>query len=255
MSDVTLCVTAGGRPDLLRQTLESLLAANAQFFSAIVITNDFGDEATDEVAKSICHHATLIHHPVQQGQLRTSDEAYAHITSEFIFHCEDDWLFESEAFVPACKSLLKRLPNVSGVATRKRDTMDPKLEIKRSEIDGIGYFKVKSPLSWGSFTFNPSLLRRRLWLDHGPYARFGTERFISLHLKRLGASSAYLDPGVSRHSGEGRHLHDPFEAATGEVDTSFLRELREEELRRKRLREATERRNLPARVLQFLRGG
>ncbi len=50
--DTTLCITAGGRPDLLNETLASLLPHNGQFFDHILITNDRGDEAPNEVVRN-----------------------------------------------------------------------------------------------------------------------------------------------------------------------------------------------------------
>lgn len=49
MNGVTLCITMGRRPDLLHQTLSSLLQ-HAQFDSIIAI-NDFRDDETNQVFK------------------------------------------------------------------------------------------------------------------------------------------------------------------------------------------------------------
>ena len=64
-SDITLCITMGRRPELLKQTLESLF----QFytFENVIAVNDFGDEATSQVFKEICPHGQLLHLEQQQG--------------------------------------------------------------------------------------------------------------------------------------------------------------------------------------------
>ena len=116
--DTTLCITAGGRPDLLNETLASLLPHNGQFFDHILITNDRGDEAPNEVVRNLAPTATLLNHETPIGQHPSIDEMYERVVTEFIFHCEDDWFFDPAPFVPTMLSALIDLPNVSSVSAR-----------------------------------------------------------------------------------------------------------------------------------------
>ncbi len=117
--DTTLCITAGGRPDLLNETLASLLPHNGQFFDHILITNDRGDEAPNEVVRNLAPTATLLNHETPIGQHPSIDEMYERVVTEFIFHCEDDWFFDPVPFIPTMLSALIDLPNVSSVSARQ----------------------------------------------------------------------------------------------------------------------------------------
>ena len=78
------------------------------------------------------------------------------------------------------------------------------------EIEGLPYYTYDHRKGWGWFTFNPNLLRRDLWLEHGPYRRFASEREISIYFRKCGLRTIYLEPGVYRHIGDDRHVIDPF---------------------------------------------
>lgn len=177
---ITLCITAGGRPDLLKETLESLLPHNGQFFDHVLITNDRGDEATNEVVRCMVPAATLLNHVTPIGQHPSIDQMYTRVMTEFIFHCEDDWFFDPVPFIPAMLSALINLPNVSSVSARQTSSLrehDGRFRKFGPTVAVEGGFARRSgePF-WIGHSFNPALLRTSLWRQIGPFAKFNTEK-------------------------------------------------------------------------------
>lgn len=218
-NDITLCLTAGGRPDLLEKTLHSLLAANS--FAKIIIANDFGDEASTSVAKRLCPDATIIHHKWRQGQLATVDEMYSLVETQYIFHCEDDWEFDRVPFLNRCMDALHALENVSVVSVRSSACLyrhfgnSPYEHLGEPTVIDVGgttamQLKIDDLESWASFTFNPSLTRRAAWKSIGGFNSLNDEHSIDLRYRAKGLTTVYLVPGFCHHIGDDRHIHDPF---------------------------------------------
>jgi glycosyltransferase involved in cell wall biosynthesis len=211
--DISLCVTAGGRPDLLDATLESLLAHNRHCFSDFIVVNDFGDEATNLIVLKHLPQARLFSHETQRGHHVSIDEMYAAVTTPYIFHCEDDWLFDPVCFIPACFKVLLNDPSASQVTVRDPECQKVTLIFPEqvTYVAGDQIYQKSKTLSirdWGHYTFNPSLLRRDLWASIGPFRKFYKERDVNDACLARGLTSARLLPGVCRHIGDGRHMHD-----------------------------------------------
>lgn len=209
--DVTLCVTMGLRPRHLRQTLESLFSYNS--FAAVVGVNDFRDRATSRVFKSLCPHATLLVPKRQIGHHRAVDWMYEHVRTPYVMHCEDDWLFDPDIRLGEAHSILDGVPGVSVVSLRKREDLVGRR--CQTGIENIAAGQLScwiQPVSmdpeWGSFTFNPSLLKKELWQQHGPYAGFAREVDISQYFKPQNMAVAFLSSGVCVTTGAQRRTRD-----------------------------------------------
>jgi glycosyltransferase involved in cell wall biosynthesis len=208
---ITLCLTAGGRPDLLERTLRSLLAAEPDF-ADVIIANDRGDAATTAVARRLCPDATILHHPWQQGQHATIDEMYALVKTPLIFHCEDDWEFAPMPFLGRCFEAFQHFPEATVISVRAWDDLATRATGARIALS-TGSAIPTDPVSqseWASFTFNPTLLRTDLWRSLGGYSRFNGEMAIDAALRANMGHIVFLDPGCCVHIGDGRHIVDPF---------------------------------------------
>lgn len=241
----TLCVTSCGRLDLLKPTLESLLAANDDAFAAKLLIEDANDRAVAAyLAETGWGDGIILNNP-QLGQMRSIDRLYSGVKTPLIFHCEDDWRFDPVALLPACRSVLAAEPKASSVCVRKLSEMSQRFfarAVHKQTADGIAY--VTLPLDvhpeWFGVSFNPGLTRRSLWEQYGPYADHVTEERLSLVLKRDGYSVAYLDPGACTHIGDGQHVADPHQPPRAKGLVSRLkRSLDKRVARLKRRFEAT----------------
>lgn len=215
---VTLCLTAGGRPDLLEETLRTLIPYNGQFFDAAFVTNDRGDAATDEVVRRLLPEATLLTHKTALGHHASVDEMYGMVQTPFIFHCEDDWAFDPVPFVPMAVEAMHVLPLVSHVSMRQTESFRRHYQRQRQffpplALPGGGYARRLSEGGWRGFSFNPSLVPLSLWKRIGPYAQYKSEKDINLAVEAAGLERAFLVPGVYYHLGDGRHVTPPDQVA------------------------------------------
>lgn len=210
-SDVTLCITAGGRPDLLRITFATLLSQNAKFFHDILVTNDRGDEETNHVIHELTPQARLFSHDVPLGQHPSIDEMYSHVTTEFIFHCEDDWCFDPVPFIPVMQNALTVIPNTSSISARQTASLwqhDRGRFRAFEEVSAVegGFVRRSAEQRWTGHSFNPAMLRTALWKEVGPFAQFRNEAGVNAAVEATGKSRLFLVPGVYFHIGGGRHM-------------------------------------------------
>lgn len=118
LDHTTLCLTIGKRPEELTRTLESLLEKIP--FRHIIAINDFGDRETDEAFLQHCPNGRLINLGRQLGHHPAVDYMYRHVQTEYIFHCEDDWLFTRTPDLEQAACLLEN-PHISCVVFRAID--------------------------------------------------------------------------------------------------------------------------------------
>lgn len=204
-TDITLCLTMGKRPDLLKQTLESLF--KFEQFEHVIAINDFGDSETSEVFKSLCPHGTLIDLGCQVGHHQAVDAMYQHIKTPYVFHCEDDWLFTESPQLLETKGLLN-LADINSVCFRKIEDFSfknsEKKLISEHQFEEKHYYRLdKLHNQWHGFTFNPHLAKIDLWRSaKGGFSTFKKERHISRWQRKQKKYTAFLSPGVCQHIGD-----------------------------------------------------
>lgn len=208
----TLCLTIGRRPELLRQTLESLFA-HAPPFAHIIAVNDFGDEPTNMVFRALCPQGELVDLGRQVGHHAAVDAMYQRIKTPYVFHCEDDWLFDNDVRLPEAAILLRH-PQINSVCFRHLADF-PFYAAESGRIDALQYQGVDFCRldhlhdQWHRYTFNPHLAETALWQSSGGFSRFKKERHISRWQGSLGQFVAFIQPGACRHIGEDMSVANP----------------------------------------------
>lgn len=211
LDDITLCLTIGKRPKELEESLSSLLSFLP--FRHIIAINDFGDEPTNDVFTKLCPHGTLISLGYNLGHHKAVDLMYDKVTTECIFHTEDDWLFDACPDIDFAKKLLDE-PSVSSVIFRKipdfiYDEQDRQKAIITHTTHG-DYVRLDGlHEQWHGYSFNPHLAKKSLWQAHAPFSQFKKERHISRHLRKQGLHIAYLEQGVCHHIGHDSVANPP----------------------------------------------
>lgn len=203
---VTLCLTIGRRPDLLRKTLESLAGMPPLPILAI---NDFGDADTNAVFEELCPQGRLIQPGRHLGHHAAIDEMYSHVNTPYIFHGEDDWDFSRTDFLTDALLLLQSEPRISVVCFRASDDMqlsDSDRALIVTEMrSGISFERLDAlHKQWHGYTFNPHLAPKQLWQQLGGFTQFAKERHLSRFLRGKGQYAAFMLPEACRHIGEGR---------------------------------------------------
>ncbi|UFS55906.1 hypothetical protein LN050_09050 [Comamonadaceae bacterium M7527] len=210
--DLTVCLTIGRRPELLRETLVSMGPLIHDF--RVLAVNDFGDEATNEVFRAYCPKGELLSLSEHVGHHRAVDHMYDRVKTEFILHCEDDWKFHDLNFLGPSIDALHASDCLSMVCLRSlsdfqftNEDFEKKLEIRLGDnrlADMTGLHD-----QWHGYTFNPHLVRAELWRGLGGFSSFKKERHISRHLRKKGLKVGYLQPGFCCHIGDGASVANP----------------------------------------------
>lgn len=215
----TIVLTSCARFDLLRPTVQSLIAALDEQPAAFIIIEDSGDpgvrDAVADLEPALGAAFTILVNAEQLGQMRSIDRAYAAVRTPYIFHCEDDWAFTRSDFIGASRAILQARPDVSMVGLRPRSELNPLVRDtpsenlpERPEVRFMPFDPDAHP-EYFSHSFNPGLRRRADAERLGPFAPLGREEDVSYAYKRAGFRIANLEPPATRHIGDARHVDDP----------------------------------------------
>ena len=95
---ITSCVAVDGRLTLLEETVMSFLHANTYPIDRYILIDDSGDEVVH--ARLLALFGDLFHVLLNRrgrtGMTFSIDSAYGIADVDYIFHCQDDWLFHSK---------------------------------------------------------------------------------------------------------------------------------------------------------------
>jgi glycosyltransferase involved in cell wall biosynthesis len=206
MSNITVVLTSCRRQDLLVQTLDSFFGTNDYPIKEFIVIEGSNDQTVAELASRYPDQPLrFIINGNNLGQHRSIDKAYAEVTTPYILHLEDDWLFPVPGVIAKGIAILEQEPKCHLVQLRDHEDM-PK-EVRRITPKQLGdaRYSMIPPAThrvWHSFTYNPTVKRLAdcKSLEAG-YAGFTTEAEISLFYKNQGREMAWLlDAGI-KHIG------------------------------------------------------
>lgn len=177
--EVTVVVTSCGRQDLLERTLDSFLHYNTHPIKEFIIMEDGDGERNATLAlKYRGHPMRWLSTGTRVGQIAAIDRAYSEVTTEYIFHCEDDWEFHAPGFIEKSEVILENNPSILQVWLRGlADTnRHPMLDFELLS-DGVAYRLLRhfhDAGEWGvwhGLSWNPGLRRTR---DYQLLGSFGS---------------------------------------------------------------------------------
>lgn len=207
-----LIVTSCRRFDLLKQTLKSFKEFADIPPRTVIVIEDSELEDVKAVTLAIFPDAIVINNNPQIGQMASIDKAYSFASSDYIFHCEDDWEFFRSHFIAESKKILDYLPEASMVSLRPRSELNPKVKHQPMQsIEGLDYFVAdpKSHPEYFGYSFNPGLRRLEDFKKTPAINSFKSEADVSLNFKQRGFYLAYLENAAVQHIGDERHVEDP----------------------------------------------
>lgn len=206
---VTVVLTSCNRFDLLDRTLRSFAETNDYPISRFIVIEDSGLEGVrDIVARFPELMIEVIINRPGLGQYASIDRAYSLVETDFIFHCEDDWLFLRPRIIAESISLMNADQSIAIVWPRG-DAGAPRWIKKtpRTNLAGVDIRPIdpRAHHKWGNFTFNPGLRRMSHYKKMaGGYVKSG-EGGASIFLKRNGYRMVILvETGVAHIGGGGR---------------------------------------------------
>ncbi len=165
-SNITMVITSCGRHDLLKRTLDSFVEYADIFPQETIIIEDSPVPRPEWLTIPQLGKITWLQNNVRIGQMGSIDRAYAEVKTDYIFHCEDDWIFLKSGFMGLSKEIIDKCPEVVTVLLRGHKIIHPVVKDPRFP------FMILEPGwdrgLWGGLSLNPGL--RRLC----DYTRIGT---------------------------------------------------------------------------------
>src|SRR6185437_10616975 len=102
-ADITVVVTSCNRHDLLERTLKSFLQYETEHRVARILVAEDGDADPGPVCAGL--GVEYFRTGKRLGQIALIDEAYAKVSTPYIFHLEDDWEFFRPGFMEKSRAL------------------------------------------------------------------------------------------------------------------------------------------------------
>jgi len=226
MSDrsITVCITSYDRFDLLKQTVDSFNKLNTFPIDRMVIIEDSTKPyMKDNILKEYGDKVDLIFNEQRIGQAPSLDKMYNTVTTKYIFHTEDDYLYSGNAnFLKDAIEILEERPDVHQIWVKHfSDFVGESRNQFENEVlktsTGIEYKMLKSSFGggggWCGFSFYPHVKRTQ---DYKDFFKEGYGKFISpeylvsgvqteaacnTHAKAQGYRAAYLLNTAGSHTG------------------------------------------------------
>ncbi len=210
--EVTLFITACNRPHLLKTTVETFARHNTYPIKEAIIMEDSGRPGINEFAKDVLPFpCTTFYNEKRGGLLKSIEKGLAHVTTPWVFHCEDDWEFLVPGFIEVSMDILKKDPKVVTVFLRGHED-NRRHNIQVEDLDRGGYRYIKPimianpPRCAGVLTHNPGLRTLEVAMAKTPFSTTEDEGTLGLHFYEAGMFGAEpTDPtAFMRHTGFGQ---------------------------------------------------
>lgn len=230
MNEVTVVITTCNRTDLLEKTIYSFFKYNTYPIKKVIIVEDSGVKQNfTNVKKYVPVDLEIIENEKNIGQIASIDSAYSNVTTDYIFHCEEDWEFYESGFIEKSFEILNTNPKLFTVWLRAyNDTknhaimFNEKFDLKNNDY----YYLMDGSRKkhWCGFTFNPGLRRTSDCMIFHPYNNLEVRKEkngllimgeidLSIYYQELGYRAAITskEKGYVRHIGGKRHVPLPWQ--------------------------------------------
>jgi len=220
---ITVCITSCGRPDLLEKTLDSFFTLARGHALRVLISEDMAaPEQCDGLVARYGPGVTVFRNEPRMGQVGAIDMLYSRVDTPYVFHCEDDWLFDGNAnFLEESLDVLEDQQQlVHQIGLREHDGKlcgGLLVGAPRVTRKSVEYRLIVPSNGWSGFSWNPGLRRiadyKRMFpggysafKQHkepaGPFEGSGeVELRCSVHAQSLGYRAAILEHPACHHIG------------------------------------------------------
>jgi glycosyltransferase involved in cell wall biosynthesis len=187
---ITVIITACNRLNYLKRTLESFLKHNTYPIEEFIARDDSGDKDVWIKTKALLDSFKIPFRLLDRGNLgqdRSIQRLEKAVKTEYIFHLEEDWLFEREGFTQECLEVMDE--SVAQVRARNRDD--------GSVTEVIPYNKIADKCTNHLFSFNPHLRRKGVMNFEGL-----NEQKLGEMVKKKNLKTLWLKKGACKHMGK-----------------------------------------------------
>jgi glycosyltransferase involved in cell wall biosynthesis len=188
MSKVSLVVITDGRQACIAETIPSMRKnLNYNFYEKIII-NDSADARYHQYLVSKFPDFNVVSHETRRGLAGAVQSAWASISPEtdFIFHLEDDFIFNLEVSVEDMIMLLENNSHLAQMALVRASVNPPEEEVGGFVFQHLNDYHQKNGFFEHTrlFTLNPCIYPISTvnvgWPDHGGESEF-TSKIYSLN--------------------------------------------------------------------------
>lgn len=205
---LTVCLTACGRPDLLRITLDSFFKFNTYPVEEFFVYEDSGTDCNKEFEK--LYPVTWLNEGERKGQIHALDTLWSNVKTDWAYFVEEDWEHLKPGFIERSFEIMKKHEDVLQVRLWYEEYGRHPFKI----VDGVK-FLMREPDFWAGTNFNPSLRRKKDYELIAPFSKhtvfnrekpWKSESIISKIYHKLGFRAALIE-GYINHIGYDRHVH------------------------------------------------
>jgi len=219
MQELTIIFFSCRRLDLLYRSVKAFIEINKYPIVDFIIVNDSGDKGIHLQLKNTYSNATFVFNKENMGLIKSIDEGYGFIGTEYFFHCEDDWCVTKGGFIEQSLAIMESRPDIEEVFLADYNNQPFEPEILYS--NGIPYRLIAldwqkgmngyNDFAWHGFTTACGLKRLSDYKKVAPYADIpweGTiwhrEQAIGERYHKLGYRTALLMDEYAINIGYGR---------------------------------------------------
>lgn len=211
MKEITFVLTSCGRFELLEKTISSFITNNTYPIKKYLIIEDSGNKEV-LLLKNKFPFLDIVINTEKLGQMKSIDKIYSMVDTEYIFHCEDDWLFHRSGFIEKSLDILEENKNILQVWIRNTsDHGHPLLQQTYTTRNNTS-FKELLPMwngIYSGFSFNPGLRRKSDYNLISPFNDIGGETRVGIVYSKMNFKFVSLLEGYCYHIGGNDHVDDP----------------------------------------------
>ena len=169
ITPVTFTITSCNRIDLLDKTIESFTSINTYEIDEFILSDDSDNyEISNHIKNKYGNKFKIISNSPRLGLSKSLDNLFKSSKNEFIFHCEDDWMFDSNPnLISNSLDILNENPDIHQVSVR-HDYNNPHKPMgdKQQTSTLVDYwiltqsFKSMPTQIWNGYSWNPGLRRK-----------------------------------------------------------------------------------------------
>ncbi len=209
---ITFTITSCNRLDLLEKTLSSFMLINNYEIDEYLMSDDSGNcEISEFLNNKYGEKFKIISNKTQVGLSKSIDNLFTSSKNEYIFHCEDDWLFDyNPNFIRDSLSILSERNDIHQVSVRHNycnphktigELLKTNTSVKYWEL--TQEFKSTPNQIWNGYSWNPGLRRKSDYLKMFPngVSEFGDEYDCANHVRKYNYKSAVLEQTSCYHIG------------------------------------------------------
>jgi hypothetical protein len=211
---VSFTITTCNRLDLLEQTLNSFFELCKFPFHEYIMIDDSGDDSVyNQLQIQWGYKFKIIQNNPKIGLSKSLDKLFNECNSEYIFHCEDDWLFDSNpSIIEDSLSVLQEYSYIHQVHIRHiYDNPHKAEEQLYSTLNFVNFRKLPWWRNeWTGYSWNPGLRRKsdyQIMFPNG-IQEFGDEIECSKHSMKFDYLAVLLENTSCKHIGYDRHTEN-----------------------------------------------